>query len=365
MEDLLYCRDLFEPIELQGIMPNNVKANEWKRLNRKATATIRQWIDVSVIHDVATETDAYQVWKKLEDLYQRKNAQNKAYLIRRLVNLKYKDGQNASEHLNNFQEILNQLATMKLLLDDEVQALILLSSLPDSWETLVVMLSNSTASDKLTLTMVKDSILNEANRRKEQGLTDTNSEALVTEQRGRSKNRSFHGKRDDGSHDKNNHEKSRGRSKSRKDVTCYYCKRPGHFQRECRKYKRDQDKTNGKKEETQSTTAVAFDDEVMIACDDACINLTCQEPSWVIDSAATYHVTSRRDFFSSYSKGDFGHVRMGNDAVANIIGMGDVCLETNTGCRLLLRNVRHVPDIRLHLISACVLDDESYSSHFG
>ena len=57
--------------------------------------------------------------------------------------------------------------------------MLLLSFLLDSWEILVVTLSNSTINDKLTLTMVKDRILSEANRWKEQDLTDTGSEALV------------------------------------------------------------------------------------------------------------------------------------------------------------------------------------------
>ena len=42
----------------------------------------------------------------------------------------------------------------------------------------------------------------------------------------------------------------------------------------------------------QSITVVALDDEVMIAYDDECINLTCQESSWIIDSATSYYVTS-------------------------------------------------------------------------
>jgi hypothetical protein len=55
---------------------------------------------------------------------------------------------------------LNQLSLMNLELADEMEALILLSSLPDSWETLVVSLSNSTSNGKITLKKVKDNILN-------------------------------------------------------------------------------------------------------------------------------------------------------------------------------------------------------------
>jgi hypothetical protein len=46
--------------------------------------------------------------------------------------LKYKDGQSVTEHLSNFQGLLNELSNMKLVLDDEVQALFMLNYLPDS-----------------------------------------------------------------------------------------------------------------------------------------------------------------------------------------------------------------------------------------
>jgi hypothetical protein len=51
------------------------------------------------------------------------------------VNLKYKDEHSVMvlmEHLSNFQGLLNKRSTMKLALDNEVQALLVLSSLLDS-----------------------------------------------------------------------------------------------------------------------------------------------------------------------------------------------------------------------------------------
>ena len=84
----------------------------------------------------------------------------------------------------------------------------------------------------------------------------------------------------------------------------------------------------------------------------------------MVDSGASFHVTSRKDIFSFYVAGDFGMVRMGNNGASKIIGMKDIYLETNTGCELLLRNVRHISDIRLNLISIGKLDDEGYKSYF-
>ena len=61
------------------------------------------------------------------------------------------------------------MVTTKLIIVDDLQALLLLSSLPDSWETLVVSLSNSGPNCVLQLAMIKDSLFNEKKRRKDMG----------------------------------------------------------------------------------------------------------------------------------------------------------------------------------------------------
>ena len=56
---------------------------------------------------------------------------------------------------------------------------------------------------------------------------------------------------------------------------------------------------------------------------------------------------------------------MGNSTVSKIMGIGDVCLEPSIGNKLVLKDVRHVPDIRLNLISTGRLDDEGFTNSFG
>ena len=90
-------------------------------------------------------------------------------LIIRLINLKYKNGNNIVEHISSFQGIVNKLVAMKMNIGDEMQVSLLLSSLLDSWETLVVTVSNSTPNGILTMESVKDSLINEKARRKEKG----------------------------------------------------------------------------------------------------------------------------------------------------------------------------------------------------
>ena len=81
----------------------------------------------------------------------------------------------------------------------------------------------------------------------------------------------------------------------------------------------------------------------------------------MVDSGASYHLTPDRKCFSSYRAGDHGVVKMGNEGACRIVGIGDVCLTTSTGHKLLLKDVRHVSEVCLNLISAGRLDDEGYT----
>ena len=136
---------------------------------------------MSVFHLVSQETNAKALWEKLKGLSERKIAQNKAFVAKKLVNLKLKEGRSVVKHFIEFQDLVNQMITMKLIIDDELQALLLMSSLPDSWETLVVSFSNSAPNGVLQLAMVKDSLFKET-RRKDMG--KENAQALVTKNRG-------------------------------------------------------------------------------------------------------------------------------------------------------------------------------------
>jgi len=131
-----------------------------EEINTKIVGTIRQWIYQYIYHQVLGDTLADNLWKRLGELVASKNSLKKAFLIMKLVNLKYKDGSLVVEHFSSFENMVNQLITIEIILNDELLALLLLSSLLDSYKTLVVSLSKSTPNGKLNSNMVKDSLLN-------------------------------------------------------------------------------------------------------------------------------------------------------------------------------------------------------------
>ena len=77
--------------------------------------------------------------------------------------------------------LIHQATSLEVPLVDEVLALFLLGSLPDSWETLVVTLGTAGPDEKrLSLARVKSSLMDEEARRKEKDMS-SDSKALLTE----------------------------------------------------------------------------------------------------------------------------------------------------------------------------------------
>ena len=74
MEDVLYCKDLHDPIEGDSAKPSDMLDRDWEKLNRKTIGCIRKCIDVSVFHHMSQETNAEALWEKLRSLYERKIA---------------------------------------------------------------------------------------------------------------------------------------------------------------------------------------------------------------------------------------------------------------------------------------------------
>ncbi|GFS34323.1 hypothetical protein Acr_00g0033270 [Actinidia rufa] len=210
------------------------------------------------------ETSAYELWIKLEERYQAKISHNKALLMRRLVNLKLQRETTVAEHTSEFQNLVNQLTSVDLQFDDEMQALLLLSSLPEIWETLVVFLSNSALNEKLTTSM-----------------------ALVSEgskERGRGQERGHHKGTGKG--------QWRSQTKGR-TVRCFYCNQEGHIKRDCPKCKAHNQSSN-----TAATVVMAVvEDEIdvlLAASEDG-------KPDWVLDSGSAFHLCRDREVFSTYA----------------------------------------------------------------
>lgn len=245
-------------------------------------------------------------------MYQEKTAHNKTLLMRRLVNHKLRSGMSITEHASQFQDLVNQLGAADWVLKDEEQAILLLSSLPDNWETLVVTLSNSDPSGKVTMEMVSDALMNEEARRKEVGTAQ--SFALVSENkergrgrtggRGRGRGRGRHSQSRGRSQDRGK-SRDRGKSQERGKSSntwfkgyCNHCNYYGHKRSDCRRFLREQLESSQNPSRENGETMVTITQDVALVTyeEEAWLHVGTHDDEWVIDSAASYHSTPKPGF---------------------------------------------------------------------
>jgi hypothetical protein len=164
MQDYLIIRGYIDPIEYDTA-PTTYKPEVWTKLDRVARATIWMHLSEFVYYTVQACTTAKEPWKMLSDTYEKKMAATKIYLIRRLYNLRMKESDSITAHLNEYEGIISHLSAQGMTIDDKLKALLLMSSLLPSWETFVTTVCNASAT-AVKCSKTTRSILSEDAQRK-------------------------------------------------------------------------------------------------------------------------------------------------------------------------------------------------------
>nr|CAN62498.1 hypothetical protein VITISV_000081 [Vitis vinifera] len=149
IENYLYGRKLHLP--LLGTKPESMKAEECALLDRQVLGVIRLTLSRSVAHNVVKENTTVDLMKALSCMYEKSSANNKVHLMNKLFNLNMVENASVAQHLNEFNTITNQLSSIEIDFDDEIRALIVLASLPNSWEAMRMVVLDSGASFHATL----------------------------------------------------------------------------------------------------------------------------------------------------------------------------------------------------------------------
>ena len=90
--------------------------------------------------------------------------------MRKLFNLKMMEDTVVAKHLSEFNMVVVQLSSVNVEIEDEMKALILLSSLPESWSGTVTAVSASAGKKVIKFDDVRDLIISEEIRRRETSL---------------------------------------------------------------------------------------------------------------------------------------------------------------------------------------------------
>jgi hypothetical protein len=142
MQDYLYHKDLFLPLGRITKKSMATRDEELEVLDKKALGTIRLSLAASVAFNIYKEKTMKGLMDALAKLYEKPSVSNKVFLMKRLFNMKMSEGGSIADHLNDFNTVTNQLSFVKVEFDYEVMAFLTLCSLPESWNGLVMDVSN-------------------------------------------------------------------------------------------------------------------------------------------------------------------------------------------------------------------------------
>ncbi|KAH9769644.1 hypothetical protein KPL71_012096 [Citrus sinensis] len=233
------------------------------------------------------------------------------------------------------REIILDLEDINVKIDDEDKAMILLYSLPSSYENLVDTLMYK----RQTRAMgdVKEALSSKAAIKKETRDGESLTAMGRIEKRETSKNK-------------------KKRSKSRpKNLKCFHCHKEGHFKKDCPEMKNK--KNNAKEKSGDAAIASEFEESdgydlagVLIATDAQ------TKGNWVLDSGCSFHMCPNKNLFTNYETCDGGIVVIGNDSSCRVVGRGLIRLKMFDGIIRELRDFKHVPDLKRNLISLGMLD---------
>ncbi|XP_071718541.1 uncharacterized protein [Rutidosis leptorrhynchoides] len=110
IKDYLYQKKLHQP--MLEIKPKGMSDANWSLLDRQALGVIRLSLAKNVAYNVVNEKMTFTCLKALSNMYEKPTTPNKVFLMRKLFNTKMREGVSATDHINEFKNILSRLESI-------------------------------------------------------------------------------------------------------------------------------------------------------------------------------------------------------------------------------------------------------------
>ncbi|KAL5772607.1 hypothetical protein ACOSQ2_012531 [Xanthoceras sorbifolium] len=318
--------------------------NKWNEMDGNAIANLHMALADGVLSSIEEKKTTKEIWDHLTKLYEAKSLHNKIFLKRKLYTLRMSESTSVTEHINTLNTLFSQLTSLGHKIEPNERAELLLQSLPDSYDQLIINLTNNILTDYLVFDDIAAAILEEENRRKnkEDRLANSQQAEALTVMRGRSTECGPSGSQNQG----------RSKSRSKKSMKCYNCGKRGHLKKDCWNL----NKKNSSPQRNISSTS--YDGNAL--CCEAATTYEGRKrftDVWIMDSGASFHMTSRREWFHHYENFSGEPVYSCNDHALKIVGIGTIKLKMYDGTVHTIQEVRHVEGIKKNLLSLGRLDD--------
>lgn len=329
---------------LSDVVKGNVPVaptKDWLQRDGMAQSVIGLALEDSQLCHVMEKGSAKEMWDSLQQYHERRSMCGKVFLLRRVLSLRLAEDGSMADHLSQIAMLISRLVSIGEKMADHWLVAIILSSLPESYNMLI-MSFESRAEDELTLDFVKGRLLDEWRRRCEENRLPEQSQKVLLS----------------------------GKPKQK----CHYCGKEGHFRRDCRKLKQDQEKRRSD-EGYEESNARRSDyrqkaNKVESVNEEVCFGLFDKAVGdvWYLDSGCTSHMTGDATnlSFEDTTRREMICLADGNQVLSE--GIGEVKIDAENGdgksVNLTVHHVLHVPALKNNLLSVSKITDEGFEVVF-
>ena len=113
---------------------------DWMKGDEAAQVTIGLLVEDNQLGLIKKHSTSYAQWKALKEYHQKATLSNKIHLYKRLFRTVLDENGDMEMHIAKLSDYVDRLSGLGQTLEDEIFASILLSSLPESYNTLVTAL---------------------------------------------------------------------------------------------------------------------------------------------------------------------------------------------------------------------------------
>ena len=296
------------------------------------------------------------MWKTICDVFEKHTLLNKLAARRRFYTAQMHESEGILAFANRIRQLAATLKSMKVAIDDEEMAMAMLNGLPERFDPLISALDALGDEKTFTFEFVKSRLLQEEQRnqqRIESSIHKNEESALVSNQR----------------------DVSWGGRNGKSSRKCNHCGRTNHTSDQCfikfPHLKAEYDKRYAMREKALIAKITAQlsqpDSDFCMMANDTKFSSNASS-GWVIDSAATSHMTHDRSCFTSFTHINPHKVELGNRAIVTAVGKGDVIMKLAVNGKIntiTFKNVLFIPQFGFQLISVRVLDKLGFTTQFG
>jgi len=327
----------------QPIVDEKKEQKKWSERDTKTRARIELAIsDAEMVHVMGAET-ARQMWEQLTTVKESKGQLGILAARRALYRASAEEGSDMAAHIAKLRQMQEELHVMGNKVPDEDFVMILITSLPESWDNYTTsFLGSSSNKPQLKSQELVGILIEEARHRKER-----DGGAVVAMQ-------------------------AKGKSRDTSDKECYNCHKKGHLRSECwaKGGAKEGQGPKGRKGKNRSNQARAKEAEALNNISYMVSNNNeISAYTWVLDLATTSHICNIRDaFVNFYPTPDTEVLGIGSPAISK--GRGTVNLMFTTGtnrtpCQHQLTDALYMPSAPNCLVAVNRIDDSGGEVVFG